>query len=63
MNFNYNFGDNLDTPEAPEPPEAPNFKRESDDDQQRTKIIEKDVKVNGIDGKEIKVEVETNDQK
>jgi len=63
MNFNYNFGDNLDTPEAPEPPEAPNFKRESDDDQQRTKIIEKDVKVNGKDGKEIKVEVETKDNK
>ena len=63
MNFNYNFNENLDTPEPPEPPEAPNFSKESDDDQQRTKIIEKDVKVNGKDGKEIKVEVETKDQK
>lgn len=63
MNFNYNFNENLGTPEPPEAPEAPNFKKELGDDQQRTKIIEKDVKVNGKDGKEIKVEVETPDQK
>ena len=63
MNFNYDFGDNLDVPEPPEPPEAPTFKSESNDNHNETKIIEKDEKVNGKDGKEIKVEVETNDQK
>ena len=60
MNFSYNFGDNLDVPESPE---APGFRHESKDNHNETKIIEKDEKVKGKEDKEIKVEVETNDQK
>lgn len=60
MNFNFSFDDNS---EAPVPPEAPEFIREFNDDNQRTKIIEKDVKVDGKDGKEIKVEVESKENK
>ena len=63
MNFSYNFGDNLDVPEPPEPPEAPGFKHESNDNHNETKIIEKDEKVKVKVDKQIKVEVETNDQK
>ena len=63
MNFSYNIGDNLDVPEPPEPPQAPNFDRNQNDNHNETKIIEKDEKVNAKEDKEIKVEVETNDQK
>lgn len=60
MNFNFSFDDNS---EAPVPTEAPEFIREFNDDNQRTKIIEKDVKVDGKDVKEIKVEVESKENK
>lgn len=56
MNFDFEF-------EAPEPPEAPVNIREFKGDNQKMKIMEKEIKVDGKKGKEIKVEVETEENK
>lgn len=62
MSFDFQFDDQL-MPPPPPPPPAPEMTREFNDDNQKMKVTEKDVKVNGKDGKEIKVEVETKENK
>lgn len=56
MNFDFEF-------EAPEAPEAPMHIREFNGDNQKMKIMEKEIKIDGKKGKEIKVEVETEENK
>jgi len=56
MNFDFEF-------EAPEPPEAPVHIREFKGDNHKMKIMEKEIKLDGKKGKEIKVEVETEENK
>ena len=57
MTFDFEVGDE---PMAPEPPESI---REFEDNNRRMKITEKDIELNGKKGKEIKVEVEAEENK
>ncbi len=66
MNFNFQTGDELMPPPPPPPPgspDAPQIIREYNDGKENIKIIEKSTKVDGKDGKEIKVEVESKETK
>ena len=62
MSFDFNFDDQL-VPPPPPPPPAPEMIREYNDGNQKMKVTEKDVKVDGKAGKEIKVEVESKENK
>ena len=67
MNFNFTGDDQLmpppPPPPAPEGPYAPEIIREYNDGHGNVKIIEKSTKVDGKDGKEMKVEVESQETK
>lgn len=56
MNFDFEF-------EAPDVPDAPVHIREFHGDNQKMKIMEQEIKVDGKKGKEIKVEVESEENK
>jgi hypothetical protein len=60
MTFDFKFDNGLMAPEAPE---APELIRELKGENQKMKIMEKEIKVNGKKGKEIKVEVESVENK
>lgn len=62
MSFDFNFDDQI-MPPPPPPPPAPESIREYNDGNQKMKVTEKDVKVDGKAGKEIKVEVESKENK
>jgi hypothetical protein len=57
MSFDFNFDDDLMAPETPE------HIREFDHDNQNMKITEKEIKVDGKNGKQIKVEVQSEENK
>ena len=59
MTFGFNFDNEL----APPPPPAPEMIRELENDNQKMKIMEKEIKVDGKKGKEIKVEIENKENK
>ncbi|MBA4408714.1 MAG: hypothetical protein Q8S54_07635 [Bacteroidota bacterium] len=61
MSFDFNFDNQLMPP--PPPPPAPEMIREFNDGDQNIKVIEKKVKVDGKEGKEIKVEVKSKENK
>ena len=65
MTFDFQGDDQLMPPPPPPPgsPDAPEIIREYNDGNGNVKIIEKSTKVDGKDGKEIKVEVESNETK
>jgi hypothetical protein len=66
MNFNFQTGDELMPPPPPPPPSAPGAPeiiREYNDGNGNVKIIEKSTKVDGKDGKQIQVEVESKETK
>lgn len=58
--MNFNFNDEFEMPEAPE---APDHIMQFEGNGERMKVIKKDVKVDGKDAKEIKVEVESQENK
>ena len=60
MTFDFNSDPEL---MVPEPPEAPEFNWKSDVDSIRMKVVEKRKVINGKDGKEIDVKVETEENK
>jgi hypothetical protein len=66
MNFNFQTGDELMPPPPPPPPAAPGAPeiiREYNDGNENIRIIEKSTKVDGKDGKQIQVEVESKEIK
>jgi hypothetical protein len=66
MNFNFETGDELMPPPPPSPPGAPgapDIIREYNNGNENIKIIEKDTKVDGKDGKKVEVEVESKETK
>lgn len=63
MSFDYKFDSQLMPPPPPPPPPAPGMIREFNDGDQNIKVIEKKVKVDGKEGKEIKVEVGSKEKK
>jgi hypothetical protein len=66
MTFDFDANDMImppPPPPAPEGPYAPQIIREYKDGRGNVKIIEKSTKVEGKDGKEIKVEVESSEEK
>jgi hypothetical protein len=66
MNFNFSTDDHLmppPPPPAPGTPDAPEIIREYNDGNGKVKIIEKSTKVDGKDGKQIQVEVESKETK
>jgi hypothetical protein len=66
MNFNFEVGDELMPPPPPPPPGAPGAPEiihEYNNGNEKVKIIEKDTKVDGKDGKKVEVEVESKETK
>jgi len=66
MNFNFEMGDDMMAPPPPPPPpspDAPEIIREYNDGDQHIKIIEKNTKVDGKDGKKVEVQVESKEMK
>jgi hypothetical protein len=61
MSFDFNFDNQLMPP--PPPPPAPEMIRELENENQKMKVIEKEIKVDGKKGKEIKVEVGNEENK
>jgi hypothetical protein len=60
MTFDFNIDDQL---MPPNPPEAPEIIREFKNGESQMKIIRKEKKLEGKNGKEIEVEVETKENK
>lgn len=65
MNFDFQVDDQLVPPPPPPPmsPDAPEIIREYNQDRQNVKIIERKTKVDGKEGKELKVEVKSEEKK
>jgi hypothetical protein len=65
MNFDFNVDGQLLPPPPPPPmsPDAPETIREYNQDGQHVKIIERKTKVDGKEGKELKVEVKSEEKK
>jgi hypothetical protein len=63
MTFDFDADDQLMPPPPPPVPGAPEIIREYNDDNGKVKIIEKSTKVDGKDGKQIQVEVESKETK
>lgn len=61
MTFDFDFDNQLAPP--PPPPPAPEMMRELESENQKMRIIEKEIKIDGKKGKEIKVEIENEENK